>query len=234
MSTLFPKDFWARRPFAGILFDMDGTLVNTENDTDEAIREAMEKKGVENGFLSPALTRGCSWRDICVDLCEKYPNTWTPKELRAELVEIWTRRVSLHVEPLTGAIEMLEAASQHFPIAVVSSSPHALIDQLLDACGASAFVPLLHRVGADDVKDAKPAPECFLKGAEILGVPPEQCVVFEDSTAGLRAARSAGMASVAILEACSQPEECSALASATLDSYPELTKDFWLRLRQPS
>jgi HAD superfamily hydrolase (TIGR01509 family) len=64
-------------------------------------------------------------------------------------------------------------------------------------CGLDKYIDAI--VGADQVKNPKPAPDTFLRCAELLGIDPKKCVVFEDSTLGLQAAAAAGMAGIDVL-----------------------------------
>jgi beta-phosphoglucomutase-like phosphatase (HAD superfamily) len=80
------------------------------------------------------------------------------------------------------------------------------------------------------VRRPKPDPEGFLRAAELLGVRPEHCVVFEDSSAGLTAARAAGMASVLVLTRCDEPQRCRALATTAILDYTVIAPDSWKEL----
>ena len=91
---------------------------------------------------------------------------------------------------------LLEARALGFAAAVASSSPSAWVQPWLDT---HDLMPLLQAVCTrDDVARVKPEPDLFLKAAERLGVPPAECIVFEDSPNGIRAAHAAGMRVVAI------------------------------------
>jgi beta-phosphoglucomutase len=102
-----------------------------------------------------------------------------------------------HLKPVAGAIDFLAQARQHHvPIALATSADQPNIDFILDGLGiASAFDAV---VGAEDVERGKPHPEMFLTAAAQLGVEPGGCLVFEDSRAGLEAARRAGMVTIAL------------------------------------
>ena len=87
-------------------------------------------------------------------------------------------------------------AHRRVPFAVVSGSTRASVTASLDALGLLDRFDVL--VCADDYTRAKPDPEAFLLAAEQLGVPPESCLVFEDTDLGIQAATAAGMASVRV------------------------------------
>lgn len=134
------------------------------------------------------------------------------------------------IEPIPGARSGLTEAAKHLRVGVVSSSPRALVDRVLQGLGVDALVRPEARVGADQVTRPKPNPEGFLLAAERLGVSPQECVVFEDSRAGLLAARSAGMASMLVLCRCDEQVLCRTLATGACQDYERLPPDFWVRL----
>ena len=100
------------------------------------------------------------------------------------------------IKAIPEVVEHIEAKYGHIPLAVVSGSRR---DSVL---GSLAALHLMDKfdvlVCAEDYARGKPAPDCFLVAAERLGVPPEDCLVFEDTDLGIEAATAAGMASVRI------------------------------------
>lgn len=213
-----------------ILFDLDGTLVDSEGQTDLAISSVMETHGVPGAHLPPYQTRGRSWLDISQALLSRHSLPVAPLELAAELTRAWSATIE-GIEPIPGAQRAVAEAASLFRLGVVSSSPHALIDRLLERLGVAEQVSPQARVGADDVVSPKPNPEGFLLAARRLGAAPAECVVFEDSRAGLEAARAAGMASVLVSHRCAEPDSCQSLARLVIPHYRELGLEFWERLR---
>jgi sugar-phosphatase len=208
-----------------LLFDMDGTLIDSESQTDAAIAEVMRRHGIGSAALPPHETRGRTWSDIVAALRARYGvNVAT---LEDELAVAWADMVK-NVEPIRGAPAALQRAHELFEVSVVSSSPRALIEKLLAQLDVARFVDVI--VGAEDVTRFKPDPEGFLRAARLLGAAPPACVVFEDSSAGMLAARRAGMASVLIKQVCAEPGVCAALATAACSDYSALAPDFWARL----
>ena len=213
-----------------VLFDLDGTLVDSEALTDRAILEELRPRGTPAATLPPQDTRGRTWADIAQALLARYPMAGEAEELAAGLERRWIALADQGIVPIPGATAALAAASKALPLAVVSSSPRAVIDAFLTRLGAAHCVAATARIGAGDAARAKPAPDGFLLAAARLGAAPAACVVFEDSVAGLQGARDAGMASVAVLHACAQPGRCSTLAWRSVTDYRELPRDFWTRL----
>jgi len=211
----------------GALFDLDGTLIDSEQHTDAVIASVLARCGHRGAALSPAETRGRTWGDIVTTMIDRYALTATPAAIEADLVAAWSSALD-QMLPIAGAAAAVRALAAWCPVGVVSSSPRALVDRLLAQLGVLDVVSV--RVGADDVQRPKPDPEGFLRAASLLGVPADQCVVFEDSSAGLTAARAAGMATVLVLARCAEPERCRALATVAIADYDSVVPDAWTRL----
>lgn len=220
------REFWVHRRFDAVLFDMDGTLVDTEPQTGEAIALVMRPLGVSAANLPTRLTSGRSWGSICDSLCEKYPQARGVGDLEQRLVDTWTELVGV-ADPITGAVWAMKEASRHLRVGVVSSSPRFLVDQLLEHIGLDHLVAPEARIGGEDVQRHKPEPEGFLKCAKILGVAPERTLVFEDSLAGVMAAKAAGACCVAVLQACGDVEHCQEHADWTVHNFEDLPEVFW-------
>jgi HAD superfamily hydrolase (TIGR01509 family) len=213
--------------FEAVLFDLDGTLVNTEPQTADAIREVMSEYGVADGHLPTRLTSGCSWASISQSLCEKYPQAHTIPDLEQLLIASWNRFVGIQANPIPGALAAVENASKLLSIGVVSSSPRYLIDKLLTLLGADHLVPEHHRIGCNDVTRYKPDPEGFLLCAHRLGVSPERCLIFEDSIAGVQAAKAAGAFCITLSHACNDLDACREITDIVISDFNELPSSFW-------
>lgn len=117
------------------------------------------------------------------------------KRMRNELVEQRIKESGLPVK--TGLTELLQTLKrQGIPAAVASSSPCAMVRRYLELVGVAAYFTAV--IGAEDITRSKPAPDCFLLAASRLGVPPEGCLVLEDSANGLLAAKAARMRAICI------------------------------------
>ncbi len=225
-----------------VLFDMDGTLVDSEGQTDAAVAAVMARFGHAGASLPPSQTRGRTWGDIARALRARYGALDVDDDaLGGALVDAWSADVD-GMAPIPGAADAVRAAAAVAPVAVVSSSPRALVERLLDKLGVRDAVSVV--VGAEDVAHPKPAPDCFRAGLDRLaraaasaGAGSEgdalsagACVVFEDSSAGLEAARAAGMRTRLVLHRCAEPDVCLGLADDAFAHYAALPAGFWREL----
>ena len=180
---------------AAFLFDLDGTLVDTEALWTEAIVEWLADRGAAatTGEIAPVVF-GRSWLDIQATLHERFPGL--PKASADEdaktLRPYYARRaVNPASQVIPGAVDFLKKVSRIAPCVIVSGSPHDDVVQAAALCGVENLVRFV--LGAEDYGRGKPAPDGYLKAASLLEVDASECVVVEDSTAGVQAGRTAGM-----------------------------------------
>jgi sugar-phosphatase len=175
-----------------VLFDMDGTLVTSD-------------AAVERAWMAWAAEYGVDGRHA-FEIAHGRPSEPTVRALRPDLDEAATaiaiaRQLELQYDDLSdvaampGAAELLALLDRRgLPWAVVTSADHRLAKARLAAAGIAA--PTL--VTSDDVPVGKPDPAGYLRAAELLGVPPAECLVVEDADAGLRAGKAAGAYTAAL------------------------------------
>lgn len=180
------------------IFDWDGVVIDSE----ECHREGWERLARELHRDLPAGYWEATFGRKNVEIISEILG-WTQdlQEIArlADHKETLYREVVLErgVEPLAGVLEWLAAlAAAGIPCGIGSSTTRANIDLSLGLVGAETFFQTI--VTAEDVIHGKPAPEVFLTAAARLGALPGHCVVFEDSLAGLEAARHAGMVRVGV------------------------------------
>ncbi|MEW1588362.1 HAD-IA family hydrolase [Micromonospora vinacea] len=182
-------------PFAAYLFDCDGTIVDSMPLHYLAWQRTLEEWGCEFPEDLFYAWGGRPTADIIVALNEQ-------QGLAMPVAAVVERRESYYQEllPQLAAVPEVLAhihdAHRRVPFAVVSGSTRASVTASLEALGLLDRFDVL--VCADDYTRAKPDPEAFLLAAEQLGVPPESCLVFEDTDLGIQAATAAGMASVRV------------------------------------
>ena len=208
------------------LFDLDGTLVDSEIHTDTAIHDVAERHGVEGYSLPHQETRGRTWLYVAEVMHAATGIGTDAATLADELLEYWTR-IAADVNPIPGAPEALRVASRRLKLGVVSSSPRSVIDAFLDRLGVSDCIDPGARIGGDMVRASKPDPDGYLQGARVLGVEPDEALVFEDSQAGLLAARAAGMRTMFIRCCAADIPGNTALATAACTDFRALPPGFW-------
>lgn len=175
---------------AAVLFDMDGTLIDSEPiwfATEVAIL-------AEYGFdLGPEHTHQVLGKpnEIVVEyLLGVSGIPLTPEQLNQRIDVAMATRLDAGIELIPGAKELLtEIAAAGIPAALVSASSRRVVDACLGSIGAHNFK---FTVSGDDVTQPKPHPEPYLKAAALLGVDPADCVVVEDSPSGTAAGAAAG------------------------------------------
>jgi mannitol-1-/sugar-/sorbitol-6-/2-deoxyglucose-6-phosphatase len=184
--------------FDAAIFDMDGLMVDSEPFWKRAERECFAEVGIEITEEMSKVTAPMTTTEVAA-----YWYAYRPWEGRSTLdleravIARVRDLIERHADPLPGVRETLRACrSRGWRIGLATNSPLALCTHVVGTLGLhEAFDVIL---GADDVARGKPAPDIYLETARRLGVSPALCLVFEDSVSGVRAARAAGMAVVAI------------------------------------
>ncbi|HEV7432336.1 MAG TPA: HAD family phosphatase, partial [Steroidobacteraceae bacterium] len=170
------------------------------------------------------------WMHVAETIRSRTGLTAPATQIAAAMFEYWNGAVS-EVRAIPGAPEAIRAAAAaRLKIGVVSSSPRSVIDHFLTRLGVSDYVSPDARIGAESVRVGKPDPEGFLLAARALGVAPAETLVFEDSVAGLLAARAAGMRSMFVTCVATDIAENSARATANITDYKALPPRFWDQL----
>ncbi|GAB3139895.1 HAD family phosphatase [Amycolatopsis stemonae] len=177
-----------------VIFDLDGVLVDSERIWDEVRRAVVAEHG---GTWRPEATRaqqGMSTPEWARYLVEELGAQLTPPEIATLVVKRMAARYAQEPPLIPGAVEVVRQVSARRPVAIASSSPVILIKGFLDVTG----LPVGAAVSSEQVGAGKPAPDVYLKAAELLGVAPSDCAAVEDTTNGLRSALAAGMAVYAV------------------------------------
>ncbi|NLU68855.1 HAD family phosphatase [Streptomyces sp. HNM0574] len=181
-----------------VIFDLDGTLVDSEPNYYEAGRHVLAAHG-HPGFTWADHTRfiGIGTRETLATLRAEYGIEAPVEQLLAEKNEAYLRLARESTEAFPGMRKLVERlhASGH-SMAVASGSSRAAIEAVLAGTGLDGLLTL--HVSAEEVAHGKPEPDVFLEAARRLGVTPDRCVVVEDAPPGADAAHRAGMRCIAV------------------------------------
>lgn len=184
--------------FKGVLFDMDGVLVDNLEIHKQAFGIFFERYGVRKSVEELSRVFGMGNDDIMrsvmpYDVVESVG----VRELGAEKETIYRELYAPEIKPVAGLVELLKACEvAGVKCAVGSSGCTANVDFVLDKCGIRRYFSAT--VAGDKVSKCKPDPEIYLTAAAAIGVDASQCVVFEDAEAGIEAGKRAGMKVIAL------------------------------------
>jgi HAD superfamily hydrolase (TIGR01509 family) len=181
---------------AGVVFDCDGTLADTEPLSARAWRDVLARRDVEMTDADHAAIIGSAWPRGFEHFAAR-ADLGDPASFRAELRG---HAATIHADELRlfpDAVATLRAlTSAGVPVAVASSSSRSHVLRCLERENLVAEVTAV--VGADDVRSHKPHPEPYLRAAAALGLPAAACTAIEDTPIGVASARSAGSFTVAV------------------------------------
>ena len=183
------------RPFAGVIFDCDGTLADTMPLHYRAWAETMSARGAE--FPEPLFYAwgGVPTVRIVELLNERFGYTLDPQET-ADAKEARYEELLPEARPVERVCALVHEYEDRYPLAVASGGIRRLVVKTVEALGLLLSFQAV--CTAEDVEHGKPEPDLFLYAASKLGVAARDCVVFEDSDLGLEAAHRAGMQAVDI------------------------------------
>lgn len=189
--TPWPLPTWTPR---AVVFDCDGLLVDTEA---EWIR-TQDHYLAEHGTSLDAATRrhltGRSGEVVIGTIAAAVDRD--PMLVMEELIGLHQADMEKGLRLMPGAMRTVRAIAAKLPVAIASNSPRDLLDLKLDGMDLAGVVDA--SVAIEDVENPKPAPDMYLRAAELLGVAPGDALGFEDSETGAQAALAAGLVLIAV------------------------------------
>lgn len=176
---------------AGVVFDCDGLLVDTEPCWTVAETAVFAVRGLPYGAVEKADFIGKSVAATVTLMAERFGEVGNEDGIRVELLGSIAAAIAGQAEPMPGAIELVGVLTGKLPVAVASNSPRLVLDLALARAGLTGAFGAV--VAADEVARPKPAPDLYLRACELLGVDASASVAFEDTGTGAAAASAAGL-----------------------------------------
>ena len=220
--TFYNPQWGAQRPIRGILFDMDGLVLDSEALYTRFWREAANALG-----YPMTVEQSLGMRSLGKKLGQPYlESLFGPgidysrvREKRIELMDVYVNQYGIPTKP--GIFELLDYMEENqIPGAITSSSPMEFIERHLSNAN------LLHRFqklcSGHSIPNGKPAPDIYLLGAKELGLKPEECLALEDSPTGILSAYRAGCLPVMIPDLDQPNAETQTLLYAKADSLKDI------------
>jgi beta-phosphoglucomutase len=181
----------------GIVFDMDGVIIESEFTHYRAICEAMGDRmnqsyetfltkctGGDERFAMGRLAELCE-----IDYDEQQFQQWSQRK-----AEAYKRLVSQEAKAMPGAVDLVLSAAEHFPIALATGSRKVDVDAALEVLAGGVLKGIFQViVSSSDVKKPKPHPATYEMAMEGIGLPAENCIAIEDSPNGVASAKQAGL-----------------------------------------
>ena len=181
----------------GIVFDMDGVIIESEFTHYSAICEAMGER--MNQSYETFLTK-CTGGDErfamgrLAELCEIDYDDQQFQQWSQRKAEAYKRLVSKEAKAMPGAVDLVLSAAEHFPIALATGSRKVDVDAALEVLAGGELKGIFQIiVSSSDVKKPKPHPATYEMAIEGIGLPAENCIAIEDSPNGIASAKQAGL-----------------------------------------
>lgn len=209
-----------------VIFDMDGVIVDSEEYHASTEHEVLERIGLNVSIEELKMELGKSEKAFFRGVLTKYGRTEniedTIKKLIKEKHKIYLELLK-SAKPIPGAIELIEKMRKNgFKTAIATSSVRKALNIVVKSLGLEKFFDAM--VCVDDVKKGKPEPDIFLVAAERLVFQPNECLVIEDATNGVEAAKRAGMKTIGFISPSSGKQDLSE-ADLVVDDLRKITID---------
>ena len=207
-----------------IVFDMDGTLTDSEHVWDVVRRDLAAAEGTAWPEEATRAMMGMSTQEWSAYLSDVVGLSGTAEDAARRTIDGMVQAYATGIDTLPGAEAAVRRMHDHWPVAIASSSPRVLIETGVKQLGLSGLFSSL--LSTEELSAGKPSPEVYLESCRRLGVDPSRSVAVEDSDAGIRSAHSAGLVVIAVPPHFNPPPaETLALADAVLESLDDLSVD---------
>jgi len=187
------------RRLQAFVFDLDGTLLDTEILWVRATEAFLRDRGLDiDADEVMGIVYGRAWRDVHAALRARFPVLAMDLETMEDAMRPYFLALRDREDiRIPGSIGLLRRLAASYPVCIVSGSGRRDVADGIALMQVSDGLSFF--LASEDYERGKPDPACFLQAAERFGVPPDACMVFEDSAAGIRAAKAAGMHCTALV-----------------------------------
>jgi HAD superfamily hydrolase (TIGR01509 family) len=205
-----------------VIFDLDGVLMDSEQRWNGAKEALVRESGGRWREEAPSVMMGMSSSEWAEYLRDDLGVPMGVAEISRDVVRRMEEGYRSSLPLLPGAADAVRALAARWPLGLASSSNREIIDLVLELSGFGDAFRVT--VSSEEVARGKPAPDVYLKTADLLGVEPDRCVAIEDSSNGLRSAHAAAMAVIAVPNSHYPPApDALALAGCTVSVVGEVT-----------
>lgn len=215
---------------AAILFDLDGTLVDSERENVESVVLACRRLGVELTDEERAFVIGHSWNEIHAQITAHHGLSLTMEALIERAVDEKRALLSRSGHrPLPAAVETVKRLSALCPLAIASGASRVEVRDAINGIGVASYFQVV--LGAEDYARGKPAPDAYLLAMSKLGVAAAaaRCIVIEDATPGVLSGRAAGARVIGVSVGNFVGYDLSA-ADVVVETLADVTDELCLRL----
>ena len=215
--------------FDAVFFDMDGLMVDSEPEWLQSEIEVTRPYGYTWLDEDQIACLGGPLSRVGEYMHEKCGRVETPQYFTQKLIDTQAAKMRGNTPTMPGAVELVRELQSHgVKTALVSASPRNIVDAVLDNLGHDLFP---FSISSDDVERTKPHPDAYLKAAEISGADINNCLIFEDSLTGMKAATSSGAFLIAVphlvsIEESAKVRVIKSLKQLSFEKISQLHTDF--------
>jgi phosphoglycolate phosphatase len=206
-----------------VLFDLDGTLVDSAEDLREALNEVLAREGlraIEAPEVPPMVGDG-ALKLVERGLARAGGDPARARELLPRFLSAYEPRAACKTRPYPGVVETLRALRARGPrLGVVTNKPEVASRAILDALGLAPFLEVV--IGGDTLTQRKPSPEPVIAALRELGVEPRSAVMVGDNRHDVEAARAAGVKTVLVSYGYAHGAPHALGADRVIDGFPDL------------
>jgi beta-phosphoglucomutase len=217
--------FMEEHQIATLIFDLDGTIVDTEKTAAEAVETTLKEWGVVISEQDTSYVVGRKFEVALQYLKSRYKFPSSEEETHRAILKSYRKALEQKLVVVPGVVEAVKGLAKHFSIGLVSGSGRAEILWILKKLDIDMHFGVI--LGAEDYRGSKPSPEGYLKAMNLMAVDPRNVLIFEDSEPGICSGRDAGAWVIAI-EAANYYRQDQSFAHKRIQDFSGVNAE-WVR-----